>query len=162
MWCVYCRLLRKYTTVTGCIPAKSTVYSSVKRMREAQLGAIQRHIADRKVWISRVTAYPWPPPQVWVATDEWTSDTGLAILNILVGYHGNVYVTGTVQLQCPGPSLGVEHEEVVRAILDNLNDMQVKSSNVISFVSDSASVLKKAFDAILSVACPNTRYLQMP
>lgn len=109
--------------------------------------------------------------QVWVGTDEWTDTQGHAIVNILLGcsdkvffllkclpFHtllAQVYVTGTVQLQCKGPSLGVEHSELAQAVLDNLTTMGVQLTNVIAFVSDSAAVLKKAHEDVLKRLMPH-------
>ena len=39
--------------------------------------------AIRKVVIGR---------KVWVGTDEWTSDQGIAIANILIGCNRNIYI----------------------------------------------------------------------
>ena len=63
--------------------------------------------------------------QVWVSSDEWTSDQGFAIINIVIGCEGKVYVTGTLHVECKDENMGVEHSAVGQGILENLRTMNV-------------------------------------
>lgn len=56
-------------------------------MHQVQLEAIRKALVGQKIW---------------VGTDEWTSDRGVAIANILVGVSGKVYVVDSVQVPCKG------------------------------------------------------------
>jgi hypothetical protein len=95
---------------------------------------------------------------VWVATDEWTSDQGIAIVNILIGCEGKIYVTGCLHIACKGDKLGVEHSAVGHGILENLRVMDVSLTNILAVATDSAAVLKKAFDEIVQPASPEARW----
>ena len=97
--------------------------------------------------------------RVWVATDEWTDSAGHAIVNVVLGCSGDIWVAATLQLDCNGPNLGVEHSELGRAVVGTLNNIGVDLQNVIAFVSDSAAVLKKAFDEVISKVCVNARWV---
>ena len=77
-------LLRKYTTVAGCLPQKSAMYNAARRVGTIHLGAIRKIACGEKVW---------------VGTDEWTSDQGHAIINVLLGVHGKIFVVSTTQVQ---------------------------------------------------------------
>ena len=137
-------LFAKYTKVSGCLPKKSGAYQACSRVREAHLACIRKKLENKKVFVS---------------TDEWTSDQGFAILNILIASEGKVYVTGSVNLSCDGEQMGVEHRAVGQAVLENLRMMNISFGNVMAFVSDSAAVLKKAYEAVLQGACPDALWL---
>ena len=66
-------LFAKYTKVSGCLPKKSGAYQACSRVREAHLACIRKKLENKKVFVS---------------TDEWTSDQGFAILNILIASEG--------------------------------------------------------------------------
>ena len=125
-------LLKKYTDVSGCIPTNP--YKSVSRVSEVHKAAVRKELENR---------------QVWIAMDEWTTDSGIAVLNILMGCSGKVYVTDVVHIECKGKQLGVEHGAVGKAVIDNLAEMGVQSKQVYAVISDSAAVLKKAFEEVL-------------
>ena len=95
-------LLQKYTKVAGCLPLRSNVCTTPRRVGDIHLGAV-RKVASRK--------------KVWIGTDEWTDDQGHAIINVLLGVHGRIFVVATIQLQCQGPNLGVEHRELGTEVL---------------------------------------------
>ena len=97
--------------------------------------------------------------RLWVATDEWTDSSGHAIINILLGCCGQIFVAATVQLDCKGPNLGVEHSELGTAVIDTLTSLGVSLKCVMAFVSDSASVLKKAYEEYLKPFCPNATWV---
>lgn len=79
-----------FTFFAGCIPAKTQIYSASRRVHDVHIGAIRAQIQNKKVWIG---------------SDEWTSDQGLAIVNILVGFLDKNYVVDTVQVPCKGVQL---------------------------------------------------------
>lgn len=87
---------------------------------------------------------------MWIGTDEWTSTSGHAIINVLVGCIGTVYVIACIQLECKGANLGVEHSELATKVVETTTQMSILPQNVFGFVSDSAAVLKKAFTHVLS------------
>ena len=64
-------------------------------------------------------------------------------------------MVASAQLQCHGNNLGVEHRELGTSVLEALQTVGVTLSNVIAFVSDSAAILKKAFEEVLQPVCPN-------
>ena len=97
--------------------------------------------------------------KVWFATDEWTDTQGHAIINVLLGCNADIFVVATLQLECKGPNLGVENSEVGAAIVDTIGKMGVQLADVIAFVTDSASVLKKAFEDHLRPLCPNAQWV---
>ena len=74
---------------------------------------------------------------VWIGTDEWTDSQGHAIINVIMGCAKDVYVVATVQLDCKGPNLGVEHQELGNAIIDTMTKLSVSPNHVFAFVSDS-------------------------
>lgn len=149
-------LFAKYTKVAGCIPTHSAAYRNVNRISEVHLASIRNKLQGKKVCLSVIgmefTIFSF---QVWVATDEWTSDLGYAIVNVIIGTGGKSFVTGTLQIECRGENMGVEHSAVAAGILDNLRMMNISLSDVMTFVSDSAAVLKKAFNDVLSRVCPD-------
>ena len=137
-------LLRKCTKVAGCLPLKSAMYNAARRVGTIHLGAIRKIARGKKVW---------------VGTDEWTSDQGHAIIDVLLGVHGKIFVVSTLQLQCKGPNLGVEHSELGSEVVSTLSNIGVDFKDVIAFVSDFAAVLKKAFTEVLQPICPNARWV---
>ena len=96
---------------------------------------------------------------VWIGTDEWTDSQGHAIINVIMGCAKDVYVVATVQLDCKGPNLGVEHQELGNAIIDTMTKLSVSPNHVFAFVSDSASVLDKAFREVLAKICSKAKWL---
>ena len=77
-------------TYTGAVPAHTQIYASAKRIHEVQKAAIRAVVKGRKVW---------------VGTDEWTSDAGEAIANIVMGCNGVNFVVDSVKVPCQGISV---------------------------------------------------------
>ena len=71
----------------GAIPAKTQVYQVAQRTHKVQVEAVKKFVCGKKFWIG---------------TDEWTSDRGLAIANIIVGCHGRTFVVDSVNVPCRG------------------------------------------------------------
>lgn len=120
------------------------MYRAAERVGTVHFGAVRKAISGKPVW---------------VGTDEWTDSQGHAIINILMGCCSAVYVVACVQLDCKGPNLGVEHGELGSAVVDSLTKMSVSPSDVFAFVSDSASVLKKAYDEVLKPVCRSAKWV---
>ena len=128
-------LFKKYTSVEGCLGKGATHYRTSKRVGKLHIGAIRNRVKAKKVWIG---------------TDEYTDNSGHAIIDVLLGYGRNVYVVATVELVCKGPNNGVEHSELGPAVVKVLTQMGVDRGDVYAFSSDRASVLRKAYDDILT------------
>ena len=116
------------------------MYRTAERVSSIHLGAIRKHVSGKKVWFG---------------TDEWTDTQGHAIINVILGCHSEIFVVATMQFECRGPNLGVEHTEVGAALVDVISKMGVSLLDVVAFVTDSAAVLKKAYDVVLKPLCPN-------
>lgn len=106
--------------VSGTLKTGASLYRAAERVNKTHLAVIRKNVVGKKVW---------------VATDEWTDSQGHAIINVLLGCEGFIYVIAAVQLDCKGPSLGVEHSELGTAVVDALNDIGVPLKNVLAFVS---------------------------
>ena len=96
------------------------MFTAGKRVQETHFGAIRRRAFRKKVW---------------VGTDEWTDIQGHAVINILLGVSGKVYVIASTQLDCKGPNLGVEHSELGGAVIDTLTVHGILLKDVYAFVS---------------------------
>ena len=72
---------------SGSIPAKSAVFQIVPKTHEVQVAAICKIVQGKKLW---------------VGTDEWTSDRGTAIANIVIGCNGKTFVVDSVHVPCRG------------------------------------------------------------
>ena len=106
--------------ISGSIHKGTTLSRSSDRVGQVHLDAVCQKLSGQKVW---------------VATDEWTDSQGHAIMNVLLGCNGNVYVGGSIQLDCKGPNLGVEHSELASSIVSTLTDLGVQLKDVYAFVS---------------------------
>ena len=105
-------LLRKYTKVAPCVPEHHGVYIVARRVGDIHLGAVRKIACGKKLWIG---------------TDEWTDDQGHTIIDVLLGVHGRIAVFATVQLQCKGPNLGVEHSELGTLLLPKARESGLKT-----------------------------------
>lgn len=130
--------------MAGSIGVKSQLYRAVERVKDVHKAAVKKKVNCKKVWI---------------ATDEYTDTAGHAIINLLVGAGADIFVVRTVQLECRGKSMGVEHSELGQEVVDTLSQMGIELKNVIAFVSDAASVLRKAFDEYLKPLCKNAKWV---
>ena len=95
MWCSVCHVMVQHKSLPE---GMSGLYRSAERVGEVHLGALRKAISGKPVW---------------VGTDEWTDSQGHAIINVAIGCAGDVYVVATIQLDCKGPNLGVQHSNWV-------------------------------------------------
>ena len=92
------------------------MYRSAERVGEVHLGALRKAISGKPVW---------------VGTDEWTDSQGHVIINVVIGCAGDVYVVATIQLDCKGPNLEVEHSELGSAIIVTLTKLSVSPNGMV-------------------------------
>ena len=62
--------------------------------------------------------------------DEWTDSAGNVVVDILVGVGNQSYVVQTVTLECHGPNMGVEHTELVAALIDALGGLRLATGEI--------------------------------
>lgn len=137
-------LIRKYTTVHGSVGKGKSLYRNVDRVAACHLGAIKKIIGHKNIW---------------VGSDEWTDSQGHAIINVLMGSGPRAFVVATISLECKGKNDGVEHKELAEKVQDTVTALGVRSQDVIAFVSDSASVLKAAFNHELQPLYSRARHI---
>ena len=83
------------------------------------------HSCDEQPEAQAVASSPAVAPN-----PEWTDSIGHAVINILIGCKGKIYVVASEQLDCKGPNLGVEHSELERKIVDALELLGIQLKDV--------------------------------
>ena len=81
------RICLYYLLSPGSIPCKSTIFQIAPKVHETQIAAIRKLVQGKRLW---------------VGTDEWTSDRGAAIANIVVGCNEKTFVVDSVHVACKG------------------------------------------------------------
>eukprot|EP00992_Anisonema_acinus_P007024 TRINITY_DN2633_c0_g1_i1.p1 TRINITY_DN2633_c0_g1~~TRINITY_DN2633_c0_g1_i1.p1 ORF type:complete len:193 (+),score=17.75 TRINITY_DN2633_c0_g1_i1:73-651(+) len=162
------------------VPSKRpTMRVNVHRVYMKHIAAIRHALKDKQVdALSNVSMCI--VPQVFIMTDEFTDSTGHAIVNVILGSaawvylsvpKGRTYLCNTISMICQGTggrhnvslddspqNNGVESTEVAKVVNDTVSDLGIKTNtgciasipNVLAFVTDSASVLKAAFENVLA------------
>ncbi len=76
--------------------------------------------------------------------DEITDSCGRSVLNILFSYHNKTKLVNTIFLEA------VNHTTIAQSFINTIHSYNIPFTNLIFFISDNASYIKKAFTSILS------------
>ena len=76
--------------------------------------------------------------------DETTDSCGKSMLNILFSYHNKTKLVNTIFLEA------VNHTTIAQSFINTIHSYNIPFTNLIFFISDNASYMKKAFTSILS------------
>jgi len=76
--------------------------------------------------------------------DETTDSCGRSVLNILFSYHNKTKLVNTIFLEV------VNYTTISQSFINTINSYNISFDNIIFYISDNASYMKKAFTSILS------------
>ncbi len=80
--------------------------------------------------------------------DETTDSCGRSVLNILFSYHNKTKLVNTIFLEV------VNYTTISQSFINTINSYNISFDNIIFYISDNASYMKKAFTSILSPLIP--------
>src|SRR6185369_14872735 len=87
--------------------------------------------------------------KISVTMDETTDSCGRSVLNILFSYCNKTKLVNTIFLEA------VNHTTIAQSFVNTIHSYNIPFTNLIFFISDNASYMKKAFTDILFPLIPN-------